>query len=82
MPAITPFLWFSTQAEEAMHLYTSVFKRSRVTASTGSRDGLCPFELEGQRFVALNGNPDQRFTEATSFFRGLRNPAGDRRVLD
>ena len=72
MPAITPFLWFKSQAEEAMNLYTSVFQHSRVTGVNRAQGRVMSvqFDLEGQRFVALNGNPDPRFTEATSFFVG------------
>ena len=52
MPSITPFLWFDTQAEEAMHLYTSVFKRSKVISvnRAGGRVMSVDFELENQRF--------------------------------
>jgi predicted 3-demethylubiquinone-9 3-methyltransferase (glyoxalase superfamily) len=72
MSAITPFLWFDTRAEEAMNLYTSVFKHSKVTGVNRVQGKVlsAQFELEGQRFVALNGNPDPKFTEATSFFVG------------
>ncbi len=38
MPTITPFLWFDTQAEEAMNLYTSIFKRSKVSPSIAPRE--------------------------------------------
>jgi predicted 3-demethylubiquinone-9 3-methyltransferase (glyoxalase superfamily) len=73
---ITPFLWFDTQAEEAARFYTSVFKNSRIEAVTRyGESGPSPkgsvmtvaFELDGQKFVALNGGPVFKFTEAVSF---------------
>lgn len=73
---ITPFLWFDKQAEEAMLLYTSVFKNSRVGAVTrygeagpGPQGSVmtASFELAGQQFTALNGGPLFHFTEAISF---------------
>jgi len=73
---ITPFLWFDTQGEEAATFYTSLFENSRILevaryGAAGPRpEGMVmtvSFELEGQRFVALNGGPDFRFTEAVSF---------------
>jgi len=72
VPSITPFLWFDTQAEEAMNFYASVFKRSKVTSVTRAQGKVMSvqFELEGQPFMALNGGPHFRFTEATSFFVG------------
>lgn len=72
MPTITPFLWFDTQAEEAMLLYTSIFKRSKVIAVHRAQDKVMSvqFELEGQRFMALNAGPMFTFTEAVSFFVG------------
>lgn len=72
MPTITPFLWFDTQAEEAMLLYTSIFKRSKVIAVHRAQDKVMSvqFELEGQRFMALNAGPMHTFTEAVSFFVG------------
>jgi predicted 3-demethylubiquinone-9 3-methyltransferase (glyoxalase superfamily) len=70
MPSITPFLWFDTQAEEAMTLYTSIFKRSRVVSvnRAGGRVMSVEFELENQRFMALNAGPHFTFNEAVSFF--------------
>lgn len=70
MPTITPFLWFDTQAEEAMNLYTSIFKDSKVIAvnRAGGRVMTVEFELEGQRFMGLNAGPHHKFTEAVSFF--------------
>lgn len=76
MPEITPFLWFDTEAEEAAKLYTSVFPNSKIIdvtryGSAGPRaEGTVmtvSFELGGQKFVALNGGPQHKFTEAVSF---------------
>jgi predicted 3-demethylubiquinone-9 3-methyltransferase (glyoxalase superfamily) len=69
-------LWFDTQAEEAAEFYTSVFKNSRIvkvtryTAVSPSETGsvmTVEFELDGQRFVGINGGPQFTFTEAVSF---------------
>jgi predicted 3-demethylubiquinone-9 3-methyltransferase (glyoxalase superfamily) len=69
---ITPFLWFDTQAEEAMNLYTSIFKRSKVISVNRAQGRVMSvqFELEGQQFMALNAGPQYKFTEAISFFVG------------
>ena len=76
MPAPTPMLWFDTEAEQAAELYTSVFPNSKIVEVThyGSagprREGMVmtvAFELDGQKFVALNGGPEFSFSEATSF---------------
>ena len=76
MQKITPFLWFDDQAEEAMRHYTSIFKNSKVLGVTRYGDAgpgpkgsvmIAAFELEGQRFTALNGGPRFKFTEAISF---------------
>jgi predicted 3-demethylubiquinone-9 3-methyltransferase (glyoxalase superfamily) len=76
MPKITPFLWFDTQAEEAANLYVSVFPRSRILdvtrygeAGPGPKGTAMTvrFELDGQQFIALNGGPVFKFTEAVSF---------------
>jgi predicted 3-demethylubiquinone-9 3-methyltransferase (glyoxalase superfamily) len=73
---ITPNLWFDTQAEAAAAFYISVFKNSRivkVTPYTESGPGptgstmLVEFELDGQRFVGINGGPQFTFDEAISF---------------
>jgi predicted 3-demethylubiquinone-9 3-methyltransferase (glyoxalase superfamily) len=72
MLTIRPFLWFDTQAEEAMNFYASIFKRSKVL-SVNRADGKVmsvQFELEGQQFMALNAGPHYKFTEAISFFVG------------
>ena len=76
MPKITPFLWYDTQAEEAMNFYTSIFKNSKpghITRSSAAPPGSngvlwVTFELEGQHFMALNGGPAHQFTPAISLF--------------
>ncbi len=69
--AITPFLWFDTQAEEAAEYYCSIFPDSRIVEvlrTPGTETLLTvDFELQGQRFTALNGGPEFNFTEAVSF---------------
>jgi predicted 3-demethylubiquinone-9 3-methyltransferase (glyoxalase superfamily) len=70
MQKITTFLWFDNQAEEAMNHYVSIFKNSRVL-NVHRKDGnvlTVAFELEGQKFMALNGGPLFKFTEAISLF--------------
>jgi predicted 3-demethylubiquinone-9 3-methyltransferase (glyoxalase superfamily) len=76
MQKVTPFLWFDTEGEEAARFYTSVFPNSKIGeitryGSAGPRpEGTVmtvSFELDGQRFVALNGGPDFTFSEAVSF---------------
>ena len=76
MPKISPFLWFNDQAEEAANFYCSVFKNSRVLhisrygdAGPGPKGSamVVDFELDGQRFLALNGGPQYKFSEAISF---------------
>ena len=73
---ITPFLWFDNNAEEAMNFYVSVFNNSKISTVTRYGDAgpgpkgsvlTAAFELEGQKFVALNGGPRFKFTEAISF---------------
>src|SRR5262245_291417 len=73
---ITPVLWFDHQAEEAVDFYTSIFPNSRVKkllrygeAGPGPAGSAMTvdFELDGQSFVALNGGPHFKFTEAISF---------------
>ena len=72
---ISTFLWFDKNAEEAVNFYTSVFKNSKILNTTQYGDsGAGPkgtvmtvdFELDGQRFTALNGGPNFKFTEAIS----------------
>lgn len=76
MQKITPFLWFDHQAEEAMNFYVSIFKNSKVLGVTRYGDAgpgpkgsvmIASFELDGQRFTALNGGPQFKFSEAISF---------------
>jgi predicted 3-demethylubiquinone-9 3-methyltransferase (glyoxalase superfamily) len=62
---ITPFLWFNGTAEEAMNFYVSIFKNSKVGSVSPSS---VTFELDGQKFMALNGGPEFQFTPAISFF--------------
>ena len=75
-PRITPFLWFDSNAEEAVEFYLSVFKNSRrldqfrnAGDSSGPKGSVLTiaFELDGQTFTALNGGPMFKFTEAVSF---------------
>jgi predicted 3-demethylubiquinone-9 3-methyltransferase (glyoxalase superfamily) len=65
MQKISPFLWFDGQAEEAAKFYVSVFKEARLVSSNAMS---ATFELFGQEFMALNGGPMYKFTEAVSFF--------------
>ena len=65
MQKITPFLWFENQAEEAAKFYGSIFKNSKIISSNPM---VVTFELEGQKFMALNGGPQFKFTEAISLF--------------
>ena len=76
MQKITPFLWFDNQAEEAANFYVSIFKNSKiVTVTRYGEAGPGPegsamtvvFQLDGQEFIALNGGPQFKFTEAISF---------------
>jgi predicted 3-demethylubiquinone-9 3-methyltransferase (glyoxalase superfamily) len=76
MPKIVPNLWFDTEAEEAAEFYLSVFKTGRiVSVSRYTEAGPRPagtvmtveFELDGQRFVGINGGPEFSFSEAVSF---------------
>jgi len=77
---ITPFLWFDDRAEEAAKFYVSIFPNSKIrttarydeaTAKAAGRSAgsvmTVDFELDGQGFVALNGGPHFKFTEAVSF---------------
>jgi predicted 3-demethylubiquinone-9 3-methyltransferase (glyoxalase superfamily) len=80
MQKITPFLWFDKQAEEAAKFYTSIFKDSKIgrilrysgeaakaTARPTGSVLTIEFELEGQKFTALNGGPQFKFNESVSF---------------
>jgi predicted 3-demethylubiquinone-9 3-methyltransferase (glyoxalase superfamily) len=75
MQKITPFLWFDTQAEEAVKFYASIFPNSKILnmarygdAGPGPKGSVMTveFELDGQRMIALNGGPVFKFTEAIS----------------
>ena len=75
MQKITPFLWFDDKAEEAMNFYVSIFKnskRGRISRYGEAGPGpkgtvmVATFQLEGQEFIALNGGPHFKFTEAIS----------------
>ena len=83
---ITPFLWFDDKAEKAAKFYTSIFKNSKIgnitrydeeaTGPTGRPAGsvmTVDFQLGGQEFVALNGGPMFKFTEAISFVVNCEN---------
>ena len=76
MQKIVPCLWFDTEGEEAAKFYTSVFPNSRIVdvgyyGEAGPREAgmvlAVDFELDGQKFVALNGGPQFTFDEAVSF---------------
>jgi predicted 3-demethylubiquinone-9 3-methyltransferase (glyoxalase superfamily) len=82
MPKISPFLWFDTQAEEAAKFYVSVFPNSKITtvvrtgeAGPGPKGSVLTvaFQLDGKEFVALNGGPNFKFTEAVSFVIDCKN---------
>ena len=78
MKKITPFLWFDTQAEEAMNFYVSVFKNSKAGEVSRGPDGKAfsvNFQLEGQEFMALNAGPEYKFSEAISLFVNCQTQA-------
>jgi len=75
-PRITPFLWFDSNAEDAVEFYLSVFRNSRRLDGLANPDGKdgakakvmsIAFELDGQKFTALNGGPMFKFNESVSF---------------
>ena len=71
MQKITPFLWFDGNLEEAVNFYVSIFKNSKITSglpAPGGKAMSATFELDGQKFIGLNGGPMFKFTEAISFF--------------
>ena len=79
---ITPMLWFDNQAEEAANYYVSIFKNSKVTNVSRYGDTgpgpkgsvmVAEFELDGQKFTALNGGPRFKFTEAISLVVNCEN---------
>jgi len=80
MSKITPFLWYDNNAEEAANFYLTVFENSKINKTTRYDDEsskaagrpagsvmTIEFELDGQKFVAINGGPHFKFTEAVSF---------------
>ncbi|RYG40824.1 VOC family protein, partial [bacterium] len=77
MQKISPFLWFDTQAEEAARFYVGIFPDSQIlsvvaypTDAPGKKAGeimTVDFDLQGQRFTAINGGPHFKFDEAISF---------------
>ena len=74
---IVPFLWFDSQAEEAINFYVSLFPDSKVL-NLSRQDGKVftgSFQLAGQEFMALNGGPRFKFTEAVSLFVKCRDQA-------
>ena len=82
MPKITPFLWFDTEAEDAAKFYVSIFPNSKINhvsryseAGPGRNESVMvvQFELDGKPFLALNGGPHFRFTEAVSFTIDCKN---------
>jgi len=77
MPKINPFLWFDNNAEEAANFYVSIFKNSKILNISHYGEGApapkgtvmsVTFLLDGQEFMALNGGPLFKFSEAISFF--------------
>jgi len=70
MPKLTPFLWFDNNAEAAANFYTSIFKSAKVlnVNRMGGKVLTVNFEIEGQRFTALNGGPHFKLNEAFSIF--------------
>jgi predicted 3-demethylubiquinone-9 3-methyltransferase (glyoxalase superfamily) len=82
MQKITPFLWFDGNAEEAMTFYTSIFKNSRIGMVSRYGDAMPAmkgkvltgvFELDGQQFMAIDGGPQFKFTEAISLLVDCKN---------
>ena len=82
MQKITPFLWFDNNAEEATNFYVSVFKDSKILKMSRYSDAgpgpkgsvmVAEFEIQGQKFIALNGGPHFKFTEAVSFVVNCEN---------
>jgi predicted 3-demethylubiquinone-9 3-methyltransferase (glyoxalase superfamily) len=84
MQKIVPFLWFDDKAEEAVRFYTSIFKNSKVLSVSRYGDAgpgpkgtvmTMTFEFDGQQFIALNGGPQFKFTEAVSFLVNCKTQA-------
>jgi predicted 3-demethylubiquinone-9 3-methyltransferase (glyoxalase superfamily) len=71
MPKITPFLWYDGKVEEAMNLYLSIFRNSKVVSTMPGPDGsimAATFELDGQQLIAFNGGPSHKFNPSVSMF--------------
>lgn len=78
MKKIIPFLWFDTQAEEAMNFYVSLFRNSKVLGISRGPDGRAftvSFELDGQEFMGLNAGPQFKFNEAVSMYVNCEDQA-------
>jgi predicted 3-demethylubiquinone-9 3-methyltransferase (glyoxalase superfamily) len=84
MQKITPFLWFDNNAEEAINFYVSTFNNSKIISESRYPEGApglagqlmtATFQLEGQQFMALNGGPIFKFTEAISLFVSCKSQA-------
>jgi predicted 3-demethylubiquinone-9 3-methyltransferase (glyoxalase superfamily) len=82
MPEVTPCLWFDTEGEDAAKFYTSIFPNSKILevahyGEAGPRPAgtvmTVSFELDGKKFIALNGGPDFTFSEAVSFEVSCKN---------
>lgn len=82
MTKISPFLWFDSQAEEAANFYVSIFENSKILTTTrygeagpGPKGSVMTvvFQLDGAEFIALNGGPHFKFTEAISFSVDCKN---------
>lgn len=82
MQRVTTFLWFDTNAEEAVNFYTSIFKNSKILetsrygeAGPGPKGSVMviKFELDGQELMALNGGPEYEFTPAISLVVNCKN---------
>lgn len=72
MQKVTTFLWFNTQAQEAAKYYVSLFKNSKVTSESPM---VTTFVLDGVEFMALNGGPEFKFTEAVSLYVNCEDQA-------
>ena len=78
MKKLTPFLWFDTQAEDAMNFYVSIFKNSKVGGVSRGPDGRAftvSFELDGQEFLGMNAGPEYKFSEAISIYVNCEDQA-------
>ncbi len=84
MQKITTFLWFDNQAEEAINFYISLFKNSKIVSMSRYGDAgpgpkgtvmSATFQLDGQEFMALNGGPEFKFTEAISLYVSCKTQA-------